>query len=190
MGDTDTFTVGSTYNISAQVLYNGGPLKSEGVRVYFLASNTSVIPAELGTYVLTDSNGMANLTVTADKTGIVNLTANAMNVKSGVSVEKRFHIVEGTVATPTATPSATPVASPSPSAMPTPQANETVTPAPSITPTATATPTETPTVTPAPSITPTAGETNTQATGIIVAGLALALVLLVLVLIARSLMKK
>lgn len=186
LGEADTFTAGRTYNITVQIMYAGGPLKSEGVRVYFQASDTSIIPAELGTYVLTDMNGVANFTVTPNRTGDVNLTATALSTKSGVSVDKRFHVIEGAVATPTATP----LPSPSPSPTPTPGASATATAVPSVEPTPAATPTIVPTITAAPTGPSSSGEANAQAIGIITIGIVIAVILIVLVLIVRVFKKK
>lgn len=170
LSEADTLTVNKTYNITVQILYDGGQLKSEGVRVYIEASDISIIPAELGTYVLTDKNGVANYTVIPGKTGDVKLTANAMSTNSGVSASKKFHVIEGPIATPTPTP--TPSPSPSP------------------TPTPTATPTEAPTTTIAPISPPPSGDANAQAAGIIAAGIALAIVLIACIIIVRSFRKK
>jgi hypothetical protein len=186
LSEADTLTAGKTYNITVQILYQGGQLKSEGVRVYFLTNNTSIIPAELGTYVLTDKNGIANYTVTSNKTGDVMLTAFAMNTNSGVSADKNFHVIEGPVATPTATP----LPSPSPTPTPGPTANATVTAIPSLEPTPTAMPTIAPTITAAPTSPPPSGDSNAQAIGIITAGIVIAVIIIVLVLVARVFKKK
>jgi hypothetical protein len=178
VGDSDTFSSGQTYNITVAIFYNGAPLKSEGVRVYLLSGDESIIPAELGTYILTDKNGVANYTILANQTGYVTMTATAMSVNSGVSADRKFHITRGTVTTPTAMPSPTALATPAPTAAPTisPTSNPTVMP--------TVTPTTAPTSTPVPT-----GSAE-QAIGIIVVGIALAVVLLAAVLIARSMGKK
>jgi hypothetical protein len=178
VGDADTFSSGQTYNISFSIFYNGAPLKSEGVRIYILSSDTSIIPAELGTYELTDKNGVATYTIAAGKTGDVTLTATAMNVNSGVSVDRKLHIIQGSVATPTATPSPTALATQTPTTVPTisPTSNPTI--MPTVNPSAAAT------GIPAPS-----GSAE-QAFGIIVAGIALAVVLLAAVIIAKTMGKK
>jgi hypothetical protein len=180
LSEAGTLTAGETYDIIVQIQYAGGPLKSEGVRVYFLANDTSVIPAEMGTYVLTDSSGNATFSVTPSKTGDVKLTAMALSTNSGVSVDKKFHVIEGAVATPTVEPSATP----------TPIASATPTAAPTAEPTLTATPTVAPVVTSVPTSQPPSGDANAQATGILVSGIVIAAILLVLVSVARVFKKK
>jgi hypothetical protein len=180
LGEADTLTAGETYDIIVQILYAGGPLKSEGVRVYFLANDTSVLPAELGTYVLTDPSGNATFSVTPGKAGDVKLTAMALSTNSGVSVDKKFHVIEEAVATPTAMPSPTP----------TPVASATPTAVPTAEPTLTATPTVAPIVTSAPTGQPPSGDANAQATGILASGIVIAAILLVLVSIARVFRKK
>jgi len=176
--EADTLTAGKAYNISAQILYNGGPLNSEGVRVYFLANNTSVIPIEMGTYALTDRYGKAIYTVTPDQSGDAKLTAMAMNANSGVSADKVYHVAKGTVTTPTVT--ATPT--------PTPAANATATPP--ARPTLAATPTINPTITAAPTGQPPSGNSNTQALGIITVGIVVAVIVIVVALLARAFKQK
>lgn len=188
LSEADTLTAGETYNITVQILYQGGQLKSEGVRVYFLANDTSIIPSELGTYVITDKNGIANYTVTSNKTGDVKMTAFAMNTNSGVSADKKFHVIEGPVATPTATPLPSP--SPSPTPTPGPTANATITAIPSLEPTPTAMPTIAPTITAAPTSPSPTGDANAQAIGIITAGIVIAVIIIALVLVARVFKKK
>jgi hypothetical protein len=182
LSEADTLTAGKTYNITVQILYAGGQLKSEGVRVYFQASDTSIIQAELGTYALTDKDGIANYTVTPGKTGNVTLTAMAMNTNSGISAVKKFHIIEGLAATPTAT------TAPSPS--PIQGANATATAAPPAEPTPTTMPTIAPTITTAPTSPPPSGDANAQAAGILTAGVVIAVIIIVLILIVRVLNKK
>ncbi|HTY90590.1 MAG TPA: hypothetical protein VMC84_05375 [Methanocella sp.] len=172
LGNETALASGASQNITVQILYNGGPLKSEGVRVYFQANDTSIIPVELGTFVLTDANGVATYTAIANHTGNVKLTATAMSVSSGVSANKIFQVTAGPAATPT------PIAT----ATPTPSA------------TVTATPTTAPAATPttAPTTTPAAEPANSgaQATGIIVTGIVLAIVILIAVALAQMLRKK
>lgn len=180
-GDTDTLAAGTSYNITIQILYNDGPLKSEGVRVYLLANNTSVIPAELGTYVLTDKDGMATYTVTPGKEGDVKLTATAMSANSGVAATKVFHITAAGAATATPTPSPSATAGPS------------ITPTPTAEPTLTATPTVAPTEVPTATVTPpTATPTNNdaQAMGIIITGIIFAIAILAILLIVKTVGKK
>jgi hypothetical protein len=184
LSEADTLTAGKTYTITVQILYAGGQLKSEGVRVYYQASDNSIIPAELGTYALTDKNGIANYTVTPGKTGNVTLTATAMNTNSGISAVKKFHIIEGLAATPTAT------TAPSPSPAPTPGATATATAAPPAEPTPTTMPTIAPIITTAPTSPPPSGDANAQAAGILTAGVVIAVIIIVLILIVRVLNKK
>lgn len=182
--NTSTLSTGTAQNITVQILYEGGPLKSEGVRVYILSNDTSIVPAEMGTYVLTDPNGIATYTVTAGKAGNVKLTISAGSATSGVSTERVFQVTSGPVATPTATVTATP--SPSATAEPTTTPTATPTVEPTVTPTVepTLTPTAVPTATPEP------GNSEAQATGIIVTGIVLAIVILLIVGVAQQLRKK
>jgi hypothetical protein len=165
----DTLIVGMPHNVSAQLLYKGGPLKSEGVRVYVLSNNTSIVGADIGTYVFTDKDGIATYTAIANKTGVVRLRALAMSANSGVSADKAF-IAE---APAVATPSPTPVA-----------ASATPTPAPSPTPTQTAT------IAPTITAKPQQGGSDAQAIGIIVTGVVIAIILLIMALILRPFIKK
>ncbi|HTX43832.1 MAG TPA: hypothetical protein VMC61_03825 [Methanocella sp.] len=180
VSEANTLTAGNTYNITVQILYNGGPLNSEGVRVYMLANDTSIIPAELGTFVLTDKDGVAIYTATPKKAGVGKLTAMAMSAKSGVSADKKYQIIIGPVATPTPTATAVPSPTPTPSA--------TVTAVPSAEPTPTATPSIAPTITAAPTAAP--GDANAQAISIITASIVIAIILIVFVLIVRVFRKK
>ncbi|AFC99817.1 hypothetical protein Mtc_1061 [Methanocella conradii HZ254] len=165
----DTLTAGTPHNVSVQILYRGGPLKSEGVRVYMLSNDTSIIPADIGTYVFTDKDGIASYTVIANKAGAVKLTAVAMSANSGVSADKAFFVVAPPVVTPTPTPI--------------PAVNETVTPAPpSASPTAV--------ITPGTTAKPPEGGSSAQAIGIIVAGVVIAIILLIMAFILRPLIKK
>lgn len=165
----DTLIVGMPHNVSAQLLYKGGPLKSEGVRVYVLSNNTSIVGADIGTYVFTDKDGIATYTAIANKTGVVRLRALAMSANSGVSADKAF-IAE---ARAVVTPSPTPVA-----------ASATPTPAPSPTPTQTAT------IAPTITAKPPQGGSDAQAIGIIVTGVVIAIILLIMALILRPFIKK
>jgi hypothetical protein len=178
VGDTDTFASGTAYNITIQILYNGGQLKSEGVRIYLLANDTSIIPAELGTYVLTDKGGFATYTVTANNAGDVNLTATAMNVNSGIAVDKTFHVTQASAATPT------------PSVSVTPEPSVTIEPTATAAPTAGPTAEPTATATVAPTAAPETGDSNAQARGIIAVGIGLAIVLMAIVFLARYYGKK
>lgn len=93
VGDTNTLAPGSAYNVTVQITIDGAGLKSEGVRVYFLSSNDSVISAPMGTYVLTDPTGKATYSfTTGNATGSVTLTATALNANSGVSAKRTFSI--------------------------------------------------------------------------------------------------
>ncbi len=177
LDEADTLTAGKAYNITAQILYEGGPLNSEGVRVYFVANDTLVLPVEMGTYVFTDKHGKATFTVTPAQPGDVKLTAMAMNANSGVSADKTYH-VEGPVTAPTATPS------------PTPAASATATATPTARPTLTATPTIIPTTTAAPTSPPPSGNANAQALGILTVGIVGAVIVIVAVLLARAFKQK
>jgi len=181
VGNDTTLSAGVPQNISVQIQYSGGPLKSEGVRVYILANDTSKVPAGQGTYVLTDSNGIAVYTVTANGTGSVTLTATAMSVSSKISADRVFQITTGPVATPTQAATATP----SPSATGQPSSTAT------IAPTTTIVPTSGPTIEPTaqPTAAPETGDQGAQARGIIAVGIALAIIILV-VIAASQLMKK
>lgn len=190
-GGADTLKVGQAYNVTVQIQYAGGALKSEGVRVYFLANNTSIIPAELGTYVLTDKNGIATYTVTALGPGNVKLTAMAMSSNSGLSADKTFHVTSGEVvaSTATAAPTLTPTPGPSPSPTPTPAASATATIAPTAHPTSSVKPTAAPTSAPtaAPTAAPAAArDANTQALGIITVGIVVAVIVIVVAPLMRA----
>ncbi len=169
----DTLIVGVPHNVSAQLLYKGGPLKSEGVRVYVLSNDTSIVGADIGTYVFTDKDGIATYTAMANKTGAVRLRMVAMSTNSGVSADKAFIAVARAAATPTPTPTPTPVAA---TATPTP------TPYPTPTPTAV--------ITPAITAKPPEGGSSAQAIGIIVTGVVIAIILLIMALILRPFIKK
>ena len=94
LGDTNTLAPGSAYNITAQVTIDGAPLKSKGIRVYFLSGNDSYIQAPLGTYVLTDASGIATFSfVAGNSTGNVTLTTSAMTTNTGISATKTFTLV-------------------------------------------------------------------------------------------------
>jgi hypothetical protein len=190
VGDTDTIATGTAYNITVQILYNGGQLRSEGVRIYLLANDTSIIPAELGTYVLTDKDGFATYTVTANKAGDVKLTATAMSVNSGIAVDKTFHVTQASAATPTPTATDTPTPTPTPSVSVTPEPSVTVEPTATAAPTAGPTAEPTATATVAPTAVPETGDSNAQARGIIAVGIGLAIVLLAIVFLARYYGKK
>ena len=181
VGNDTTLSAGVAQNISVQIQYNGGPLKSEGVRVYFLSNDASKVPAGQGTYALTDSNGIAVYTATANGTGNVTLTATAMSVSSKVSADRVFRITTGPVATPTQAASATP----SPSATAQPSSTAT------IAPTTTVSPTSGPTIEPTsqPTAAPETGDQGAQARGIIAVGIALAIIILAII-AASQLMKK
>lgn len=166
----DTLTAGTPHNVSIQILYKGGPLKSEGVRVYVLSNDTSIIPADIGTYVFTDKDGIASYTVIANKAGAVKLTAVAMSANSGISADKAFLVVAPPVVTSTPTPL--------------PTVNETVTPAPPSTPTPTAV------ITPGTTAKPPEGGSSAQAIGILVTGVVIAVILLIMAFILRPLIKK
>lgn len=91
--NADTFAINVPNNITVQLLYEGGPLRSEGVRVYFLSNDDSLITAPMGTYVLTDKDGRATLNFTANKTGDVSITVTPMSPGSGHSASKKFHLM-------------------------------------------------------------------------------------------------
>jgi len=176
MDNASTLSSGVAMNISARILYEGGPLRSEGVRVYILSNDTSIVPAEMGTYVLTGPDGIATYTVTASKAGSVKLTLSAGSATGGVSTSRVFQVTSGPAATPTAAPS--PSATAEPTATPTAE------------PTATPTIEPTPSATAAPTVTPEPGNGEAQATGIIVTGIALAIVILLIAGSAQLLRKK
>jgi hypothetical protein len=176
INNTDTFSANQPDTVYVQLLYNGQNLKSEGVRVYFLAKNIDLIPAGLGTYTLTDANGMANFTFTANVTGDTNLTATAMGPNSGVTATQTLHIISGAV--PTSIPSITPTPSAAATGAPTPTST------PSLTPTAN------PTYVATPSATPATGDVNAQARGIIGVGIAVAIIIIAAIFIARRMGKK
>jgi hypothetical protein len=176
VGNTSTFAANQSSTVYVQISYNGQNLSSEGVRVYFQAKDPSVIPAELGTYALTDANGVANFTFTANSTGDTNLTATALGPNSGISATQAFHIVSAVI------PAITPT--PLPTITPTPSLSATSTPVP------TAGPTMNPIFTASPSATSSTGDANSQAFGILAVGIVLAAIMIVAVFIARMLGKK
>lgn len=180
VGNESTLSSGMAQNITVQILYEGGPLKSEGVRVYIQSNDTSIVPAEMGTYVLTDPNGIAIYTVTANKTGNVKLTISAGSATGGVSTSRVFQVTSGPVSTPTVTVTSTP----------TPSATVEPTATPTVEPTATPTIEPTPTPTAVPTATPEPGNNQAQATGILITGIVLAIVILLIVGVARRLGKK
>lgn len=93
VGDQDTLAPGAPYSVSMQITLDGGPLKSEGIRVYVRSSDDSVISAPPGTYVLTDATGKATYNfTTGNKTGTVTLTADALNINGGITTTKKFTI--------------------------------------------------------------------------------------------------
>src|SRR5271157_6594522 len=151
-GGADNFSIGGTYNITAQILLGGGPIHENNVRVYFQSSDASVIPTDFGTYVMTDDNGMANFTFTANTTGKVTMTINALSLQ-GPSAKKTFQVIEASVVTSTPTPTPSATVEPTPSATAEPSAGATTTP---VTPTA------------VPSSTPSStGNSDAQVTGIL-----------------------
>jgi hypothetical protein len=178
INNTNTFSANQQGTVYVQLLYNGQTLRSEGVRVYFLAKNMDMIPASLGTYVLTDANGTANFTFMANATGDTNLTATAMGPNSGITATQTLHVIAGAVQTPL------------PTITPTPSTSATNTPVPTVSPTTSAGPTANPTFTAIPSATPAAGDDNAQAFGIIGVGIVLAIIIIAAVFIARRIGKK
>jgi hypothetical protein len=170
INNTSSFAANQSGIVYVQILYNGNLLKSEGVRVYFQAKDTSVIPAQFGTYTLTDANGIANFTFTAGQPGQTNLTATAMLPTSGISAIGTFNVTAGALTTPTPSVSATP--------------------APAVTVTPTAVPTAGPTVTAVPSATPVPEDINAQGRGILALGIVLAVILIAAIFIARKFSKK
>ena len=178
ISNTNTFSANQQGTVYVQLLYNGQTLRSEGVRVYFLAKNMNLIPASLGTYTLTDANGTANFTFIANVTGDTNLTATAMGPNSGISATQTLNIIAGAVQTPL------------PTITPTPSTSATNTPVPTVSPTTSAGPTANPTFTAIPSATPAAGDDNAQAFGIIGVGIVLAIIIIAAVFIARRMGKK
>lgn len=170
-GDADALAAGTAGNVSVQLLYNGMTLKSEGIRIYLMANDTSIIPAGMGTFALTDSAGIASFTFTPGMAGGVKLTATAMSTSSGVTAEKVFLVAGSPSATPAPSVTVEPSATPSPSAEPTE------------TPTATATATATPTPTPEPGA-------GAQATGIVITAIVLAILILIAAAVAQRLRKK
>jgi hypothetical protein len=180
INSTSSFAANQSGIVYVQILYDGNLLKSEGVRVYFQAKDTSVIPAQFGTYTLTDANGIANYTFTAGQPGQTNLTATAMLPNSGITATGTFSVTAGAPATPTPVPSAT--ASPVPSVS--------ATPAPALTVTPTALPTAGPIATVVPSATPVPEDINAQGRGILAVGIVVAIILIAAIFIARMLRKK
>jgi hypothetical protein len=179
ISNTNTFSANQQGTVYVQLLYNGQTLRSEGVRVYFLAKNMNLIPASLGTYTLTDANGTANFTFIANVTGDTNLTATAMGPNSGISATQTLNIIAGAVQTPL------------PTITPTPSTNASNTPTPTASPTTTSTgQTTNPTYTATPSASPTAGDANAQAFGIIGVGIVLAIIIVAGVFIVRRMGKK
>lgn len=180
IGNTSTFAANQSGTVYFQILYNGNVLRSEGVRVYFQAKDTSVIPAGFGTYTLTDANGIANFTFIAGRPGQTNLTAAAMLPTSGIAATVSFNVTAQAPVTPTPLPTVTP----------TPVPTATLTPVSTAVTTQNSLPAPSPTILAAPSATPVQGDINAQGRGIIAVGIVLAIILIAAVFIARTLRKK